>query len=102
MHDLKQDTAFCFQSEQTHEMKNIIKLWNAIPILQSPYKKLLKTSVSEQVNVGNSQILDMLEHIHSTIQSSVLKYKAAENIRQIIKYCNMEKETQKIDFKEPR
>lgn len=70
-----------------------MKLWNAIPILQSPYKKLLKISISEQVNVGNSQILDMLEHIHSTIQNSVFKYEAAENLRQIIKYCNTEKET---------
>lgn len=92
MHDLKWGTAFCFWSEQTHEMKNIIMLWNCNTILQSAYKKFLKTSVFEQVNVGNSQTLDMLKQIHFSIQNTVFKYKAAENLRQIIRYCNIEKE----------
>lgn len=62
-------------------------------ILQSAYKKFLKTSVSEQVNAGNIQILDMLEHIDFTIQNTVFKYKAVENLRQIIRYCKREKKT---------
>lgn len=67
-------------------------LWNCNTVLQSAYKKLFKTSASEQVHVGNSQILDMLEQIHFRIQNTVFKYKAAENLRQIISYCNMEKQ----------
>lgn len=93
MHDLKRDTVFCFWSEQTHEMKNIVMLWNCSTILQSAYKKFPKTSVSGQVNVENSQILDMLEQILFTIQNTVFKHKTAENLRQMIRYCNMEKET---------
>lgn len=93
MHDLKWDTVFCFWSEQTHEMKNIIMLWNCNTILQSTYKKFPKTSISGQVNVENSQILDMLEQILFTIQNTVLKQKTAEDLRQMIRYCNMEKET---------
>lgn len=67
-------------------------LWNCNTVLQSAYKKFFKTSVFEQANVRNSQILDMLEQIHFTIQNTVFKYKAAENLRQI-RYYNTEKET---------
>lgn len=77
-------------------------LWNCNTVLQSAYKKFFKTFVSEQVNVGNSQILDMLDQMHFTIQNTVFKYKAAENLRLIIRYCNMEKETKRTDFKELR
>lgn len=93
MHDLKWHTVFCFWSEQSHEMKNIIMLWNCNTMLQSAYKKFPKTSISGQVNVENSQILDMLEQILFTIQNTVLKQKTAEDLRQMIRYCNMEKET---------
>lgn len=77
-------------SEQTLEMKKNIMLQNCNTfILQSAYKKFLKTSVFEQVNVRkrNSQILDMLKQIHPNIQNSVkindsvFQYKAAENLR---------------------
>lgn len=65
-------------------------LQNCNTILQSAYKKFLKTSVFEQVNVRekNSQILDVLKQIHLSIQNtvkisdSVFKYKAAENLRE--------------------
>lgn len=93
MHDLKRDTVFCFWSEQTHEMKNIIMLWNCNTILQSACKKFSKTCISGQVNVENSQILDMLEQILFTIQNTVFKQKTAEDLRQMIRYYNMEKQT---------
>lgn len=71
-------------------MKKNIMLQNCDTILQSAYKKFLKTSAFEQVNVRekNSQILDVLKQIHLSIQNtvkisdSVFKYKAAENLRE--------------------
>lgn len=47
-------------------MKKNIMLQNCNTILQSAYKKFLKTSVFEQVNVRkrSSQILNMLKQIH--------------------------------------
>lgn len=56
-------------------------------------QKFSKTSISGQVNVENSQILDMLEQILFTIQNTVFKQKTAEDLRQMIRYYNMEKQT---------